>query len=73
MNIQIEKYTEEKLSISETDIVNGGEVLVLVVYATQENSGVWSFPAPQVFNKELYEKYKTIYDEKIKEFRMNYI
>ena len=40
--------------ISETDIVNGGEVLVVVAYAVKENDDLYAFPAPQVFNEEVY-------------------
>ena len=37
MNIKTETRMEQKLLITETDIVNGGEVLVLTAYAVKEN------------------------------------
>ena len=69
MNIKNEVRIEHKLTITESDIVNGGEVLVLIAYATKENDEMWSYPAPQIFNYNIYDKNKAIYDEAVKNFR----
>ena len=69
MNIKNEVRIEHKLTITESDIVNGGEVLVLIAYATKENDEMWSYPAPQIFNYDIYDKNKSIYDEAVKNFR----
>ncbi|WP_195989709.1 hypothetical protein [Clostridium sp. D53t1_180928_C8] len=69
MNIRNETKTEKKLTITETDIVNGGEVLILTAYATKENEDLYSYPAPQIFNSEIYEKNKQAYDNAVREFR----
>lgn len=69
MNIRNETKTEKKLTITETDIVNGGEVLILIAYATKENEDLYSYPSPQIFNQEIYEKNKQVYDSAVKEFR----
>lgn len=69
MNIKNEVRIEHKLTITESDIVNGGEVLVLIAYATKENDEMWSYPAPQIFNYDIYDKNKAIYDEAVKNFR----
>ena len=69
MNIKTETRMEQKLLITETDIVNGGEVLVLTAYAVKENEDMWSYPAPQIFNQELYNKNKETYNLAVKKFR----
>ena len=69
MNIKTETRMEQKLLITETDIVNGGEVLVLTAYAVKENEDMWSYPAPQIFNQELYNKNKEAYNLSVKQFR----
>lgn len=69
MNIKEDIRVEKTLNITENDVVNGGEVLVLVAYAIKENDDLYSFPSPQIFNKEIYEKNKTEYDNAVKEFR----
>lgn len=69
MNIKTETRMEQKLIITETDIVNGGEVLVLTAYAVKENEDMWSYPAPQIFNQELYSKNKEVYNLAVKQFR----
>lgn len=71
MNIKKERRIEEKLTITETDLVNGGEVLILIAYATKENEDLYSYPTPQIFNKEIYEKNKKVYDSAVKEFRQS--
>lgn len=69
MNIKENTRIEKTLTITETDMINGGEVLVLVAYAIKENEDLYSFPSPQIFSKEIYEKNKTEYDNSVKEFR----
>lgn len=64
-----ESRIEKSIKITETDIVNGGEVLVLIAYAVKENEEMWSYPAPQIFNYNIYDKNKAIYDEAVKNFR----
>ena len=69
MNIKTETRREHKILITETDVVNGGEVLVLTAYAVKENEDMWSYPAPQIFNQELYNKNKEAYNLSVKQFR----
>ena len=71
MNIRNETKIEKKLTITETDIVNGGEVLILTAYAVKDNDNLYSYPTPQIFNEEIYQKNKVEYDKKVKEFRLN--
>ena len=71
MNIKRTSRQEEELRITETDIVGGGEVLILIVYATKENDNLWSFPSPQIFNEDIYQRNKAIYDEQVKQFRLS--
>ena len=40
MNIKRTSRQEEELRITETDIVGGGEVVILIVYATKENDNL---------------------------------
>lgn len=69
MNIKNDTRTEKKLTITETDIINGGEVLILIAYAIKENNELYSYPSPQVFNEEIYLKNKEAYDDAVREFR----
>ena len=71
MNIKKESRIEKSLKITETDIVNGGEVLVLIAYAVKDNEDMWRYPLPQIFNWELYFKNKNSYDNVIRDFRLN--
>ena len=71
MNIKKTSRQEEELRITETDIVGGGEILILIVYATKENDNLWSFPSPQIFNEDIYQRNKAIYDEQVKQFRLS--
>lgn len=66
-----ESRIEKSIKITETDIVNGGEVLVLIAYAVKENEDMWSYPSPQIFNQELYLKNKNSYDNVVRDFRLN--
>ena len=69
MNIKKERKIEEKLTITETDMLNGGEALILIAYAVKDNDDLYSYPAPQIFNQEIYEKNKQAYDNAVREFR----
>ncbi len=70
MNIERISRQEEELRITETDVVGGGEILILIVYATKENDNLWAFPSPQIFNEDIYQRNKAIYDEQVKQFRL---
>jgi hypothetical protein len=69
MNIRNETKIEKKLTITETDMLNGGEALILIAYAVKDNDDLYSYPAPQIFNQEIYEKNKQAYDNAVREFR----
>ena len=60
---------ERSLSIYEYDMINGGKALILKVYCTKRNNGVWELPAPQIFNKTVYEANKVSYDDAVQAFR----
>lgn len=69
MNIKTEERIERKLTITETDYVGGGEALILIAYAVKDNDEMWSYPAPQIFNQEIYSKNKETYNLAVKQFR----
>ena len=69
MIIKEEQRLEKVLNIYEVDVINGGDVLVLTVYAVKENDDIWAFPSPQIFNEDVYRRNKTEYDVKVREFR----
>ena len=71
MIVKTNSRREEVLNIYEIDYVGGGEVLILTAYAVKEDDGLWAYPAPQIFNEEVYLRSKTEYDKKVKEFRLN--
>ena len=71
MIVKEEQRVEKVLSIYEVDIVNGGDVLVLTVYAVKENDDMWNYPSPQIFNEDVYRRNKTEYDKKVREFRLS--
>ena len=50
-------------------MINGGEVTILIAYAIKDNDGVFTFPDTQVFNQEVYERNKEIYNAQILAFR----
>ena len=60
---------ERKLEIYEEDLINNTEVLVLVVYCVKRDGGMWEMPSPQIFNENLYNKYKDKYDQQVTAFR----
>lgn len=69
MLTEYDSLDERSLSIYEHDMVNGGKVLILKVYCTKRNNGVWELPAPQIFNKTVYEANKVSYDDAVQAFR----
>ena len=69
MLTEYDNLDERSLSIYEYDMVNGGKVLILKVYCTKRNNGVWELPAPQIFNKTVYEANKVSYDDAVQAFR----
>ena len=71
MIIKRNSRREETLDIYEVDIVNGGDILILTAYAVKENDEMWAFPSPQIFNVEIYERFKDKYDEEASKFRNN--
>ena len=60
---------ERCLSIYEHDMINGSKALILKVYCTKRDNGVWELPAPQIFNKIVYEANKVSYDDAVQAFR----
>ena len=60
---------ERSLSIYEYDMVNGGKALILKVYCTKRDNGVWELPAPQIFNNTVYQANKVSYDDAVQAFR----
>ena len=69
MLTEYDSLDERSLSIYEHDMINGGKVLILKVYCTKRNNGVWELPAPQIFNKTVYEANKVSYDDAVQAFR----
>ena len=69
MILKNKSLIEKCLEIYETDYINGGQVLILKVYCTSLDGGVFSLNAPQIFNQSVYEANKVEYDRKIQEFR----
>ena len=69
MLTEYDNLDERSLSIYEYDMINGGKVLILKVYCTKRNNGVWELPAPQIFNKTVYEANKVSYDDAVQAFR----
>ena len=60
---------ERSLSIYEYDMINGGKALILKVYCTKRDNGVWELPAPQIFNDTVYQANRTTYDNAVQAFR----
>ena len=69
MNISVNSRIEKQLIISETDMINGGDVIILIAYAIKNNDGVFTFPDTQIYNQEVYERNKEIYNAQILAFR----
>ena len=69
MNILVNSRIEKCLTITEIDMINGGEVTILVAYAIKNNEGLYTFPDIQVYNEEVYNRNKAVYDAQILAFR----
>ena len=69
MILKNKSLDERCLEIYEEDIVGGNEILILSVYCTKVDNGVWQFPQPQIWNEVIYNKYKEKYNEQILSFR----
>ena len=69
MNISVNSRIEKCLTITETDMINGGVVTILIAYAIKDNDGVFTFPDTQIYNKDVYERNKEIYNAQILAFR----
>ena len=60
---------ERRFSIYEYDMVNNEQVLIATVYCTRRDNGMWELPAPQIFNKVIYNNNKAQYEAAIQAFR----
>ena len=69
MNISVNSRIEKCLTITETDMINGGEVTILIAYAIKDNDGVFTFPDTQIYNIDVYERNKEMYNAQILAFR----
>ena len=69
LNISVNSRIEKQLTITETDMINGGEVIILIAYAIKNNDGVFTFPDTQIYNQEVYNRNKDIYNAQILAFR----
>ena len=69
MNISVNSRIEKQLTITETDMINGGEVTILIAYAIKNDEGVFTFPDTQIYNQEVFERNKDIYNAQILAFR----
>lgn len=69
MLTEFNSLDERSLSIYEYDMVNGGKALILKVYCTKRDNGVWELPAPQIFNDTVYQANRTTYDNAVQAFR----
>ena len=69
MLTEFSSLDERCLTIYEYDMVNGGKALILKVYCTKRDNGVWELPAPQIFNDTVYQANRTTYDNAVQAFR----
>ena len=69
MNISTNSRIEKCLTISETDMINGGEAIILIAYAIKNDNGVFTFPDTQIYNTEVFERNKDIYNAQVLAFR----
>ena len=69
MNISVNSRIEKCLTITETDMINGGEVTILIAFAIKNDEGVFTFPDTQVFNQDVYERNKEMYNAQVLAFR----
>ena len=71
MKLETTCLDERCLNIYEYDYVNNQKILILKVYCTKRDEGVWEFPQPQIFNQQAYETNKKNYDDAILSFRQD--
>ena len=69
MLTEFNSLDERCLTIYEHDMVNGGKALILKVYCTKRDNGVWELPAPQIFKNTVYQNNKVSYDQAVQAFR----
>ena len=69
MLTEFNSLDERCLTIYEYDMVNGGKAIILKVYCTKRNNGVWELPAPQIFNSSVYQANRASYDDAVQAFR----
>lgn len=69
MLTEFNSLDERCLTIYEYDMVNGGKALILKVYCTKRDNGVWELPAPQIFNSSVYQANRASYDDAVQAFR----
>ena len=69
MLTEFNSLDERCLSIYEYDMINGGKALILKVYCTKRDNGVWELPAPQIFNSSVYQSNRASYDNAVQAFR----
>ena len=69
MITQYGSLDERRFSIYEYDMVNNEQVLIATVYCTRRDNGMWELPAPQIFNKVIYNNNKAQYEAAIQAFR----
>ena len=69
MLTEFNSLDERCLTIYEYDMVNGGKALILKVYCSKRDNGVWELPAPQIFNDTVYQANRTTYDNAVQAFR----
>ena len=69
MITQYGSLDERRFSIYEYDMVNNEQVLIATVYCIRRNNGMWDLPAPQIFNKVIYNNNKAQYEAAIQAFR----
>lgn len=69
MNLKSRTLDERALDITEYDVINCQEVLILTVYCIRRDNEVWELPQPQIYNMEVYLNNKKAYDEAILSFR----
>lgn len=69
MITQYGSLDERRFSIYEYDMVNNDQVLIATVYCVRRDNGMWELPAPQIFNKVIYNNNRAQYEAAIQAFR----
>ena len=69
MITQYGSLDERSLTIYEYDMINNEQVIIVKVYCTKRDNGMWEFPAPQIFNEVIYNNNKEQYEAAIQAFR----